>query len=133
MFGFVISFQGNTIMAYYPEISSYLKEVENLRTCKNMKTTCDNLCNYGRDCENIYFALYSLVRKILNQAWILLFGVFTYVTYMIYKINYYLRKLGQEYLSNVTKSLYFLKGNLEYFIAHSMVFVCLDIKLSDTP
>ena len=75
MFGFVISFQGNMIMVYYPEISSYLKEVENLRTCKNMKTTCDNLCNYGRDCENIYFALYSLVRKILNQAWILLFGV----------------------------------------------------------
>ena len=68
MFGFVISFQGNMIMVYYPEISSYLKEVENLRTCKNMKTTCDNLCNYGRDCENIYFALYSRVRKILNQV-----------------------------------------------------------------
>lgn len=102
MFGFVISFQGNMIMVYYPEISSYLKEVENLRTCKNMKTTCDNLCNYGRDCENIYFALYSLVRKILNQAWILLFGecIFTYVTYMIYMINYYLRKLGQ--VSNVS-------------------------------
>ena len=64
---------------------------------------------------------------------IIIRGIFTYVTYMIYKINYYLRKLGQEYLSNVTKSLYFLKGNLEYFIAHSMVFVCLDIKLSDTP
>ena len=131
MFGFVISFQGNMIMVYYSEISSYLKEVENLRTCKNMKTTCDNLCNYGRDCENIYFALYSLVRKILNQAWISL--LFTCVTYMIYKINYYLRKLGQEYLSNVTKFLYFLKGNLEYFIAQSMLFVCLDIKLSDTP
>ena len=68
MFGFVISFQGNMIMVYYPEISSYLKEVENLRTCKNMNTTCDNLCNYGRDCENIYFALYSLVRKILNSG-----------------------------------------------------------------
>ena len=132
MFGLVISFQGNMIMVYYPEISSYLKEVENLRTCKNMKTTCDNLCNYGRDCENIYFALYRLVRKILNQAWILLVGD-RVCTYVIYKINYYLRKLGQEYLSNVTKSLYFLKGNLEYFIAHSMLFVCLDIKLSDTP
>ena len=74
MFGLVISFQGNMIKMHYPEISSHMNEEENWRTCKNMKATYDNLCDYGRDCENIYFALYSLVRKILNQAWILLFG-----------------------------------------------------------
>ena len=68
MFGLVISFQGNMIMVYYPEISSYLKEVENLRTCKNMKTTCDNLCNYGRDCENIYFALYGIVQEDIESV-----------------------------------------------------------------
>ena len=87
MFGFVISFQGNMIKVYYPEISSYLKEVENLRTCKNMKTTCDNLCSYGRDCENIYFALSSLVRKILNQAWVVRHREYTCILNVSMKIH----------------------------------------------
>ena len=96
--------------------------------CKNMKATYDNLCDYGRDCANIYFTLYGFLQELIKSVM-----EFECVTYIIYKVNYYLRKLGQKYLSTVTKSLYFLKGNLEYFIAQSMLFVCLDIKLSDTP
>ena len=114
---------------HYPEISSYVKEEENWRTCKNMKATYDNLCDYGRDCANIYFTLYGLLQELIKSVKC----IFECVTYIIYKVNYYLRKLGQKYLSNVTKSLYFLKGNLESFIAHSVLFVCTDIKLSDTP
>ena len=68
MFGLVISFQGNIIKMHYPEISSYLNEKENWRTCKNMKATYDNLCDYGRDCENIYFALYGLVQEDIESV-----------------------------------------------------------------
>ena len=79
MFGLVISFQGNMIKMHYPEISSYVKEEENWRTCKNMKTTFDNLC-YGRELVTVEIAkisilhLTALYRKVLNQLWILLFG-----------------------------------------------------------
>ena len=68
MFGLVISFQGNIIKMHYPEISSYLNEKENWRTCKNMKATYENLCDYGRDCETIYFTFYGLLQEHIESV-----------------------------------------------------------------
>ena len=65
-----------------------MNEEENWRTCKNMKATYDNLCDYGRDCENIYFALYGLVQEDIESVMdIIIRGMKLYIhIYYIYDL-----------------------------------------------